>query len=343
MDLAKIKVRMQDHFTDGLVTVVGSGLSAAEGIPGMAGLADHLLEQVPDRLEGASKAAWSPIADELASGTDLETTLLKHAPDTALEALIVEATAELILAAEAEVLKLAIEGTMRLRFSRLIPHMLKTRTGIPVITTNYDRLIELAVELEGLRLDTLFVGSHVGTLNPSESKYSLCINVKQIKKAVIRSYARHALVLKPHGSLDWYMRGNVPVRCSTTLPRPLIITPGLNKYQNGYHQPFDSHRNRANQEIDRAARFLIIGYGFHDDHLQTHLVPRIKEGVPTLILTHRLSSEARQIVESSPSVIALTCPEDGEGTIVTTNGTSEVIPSSGMWDLGDFVEEVLQP
>lgn len=88
---------------------------------------------------------------------------------------------------------------------------------------------------------------------------------------------------------------------------------------------------------------MVIGYGFHDDHLQTHLVPRIKEGVPTLILTHRLSSKALQIAESSPSVIALTCSDDGKGTVVMTNGTSEVIPSSGMWDLGGFVEEVLQP
>lgn len=343
MDLAKIKVRMQEHFTDGLVTIVGSGLSVAEGIPGMAGLASHLMEQVPDRLEGNSKAGWSPIADELASGTDLETTLLKHAPDAALEARIVEATAELILAAETKILGGAIEGAVRLRFSRLLAHMLKPKSGIPIITTNYDRLVELAVELEGLSLDTLFVGTHVGKLCPEESKYSLCRGVKKVKKEVVRTYAPYALVLKPHGSLDWYMKGGTPIRSSTSLPKPLIITPGLNKYQNGYNQPFDAHRNRANQEIDRATRFLVIGYGFHDDHLQTHLVPRIKEGVPTLILTHQLSSKARQIVESSPSVIALTCPEDGEGTIVTINGTSEVIPSSGMWDLGDFVEEVLQP
>ena len=30
MDVGKLKQRLQDHFTDGLVTVVGAGLSAAE-------------------------------------------------------------------------------------------------------------------------------------------------------------------------------------------------------------------------------------------------------------------------------------------------------------------------
>ena len=50
MDVGKLKQRLQDHFTDGLVTVVGAGLSVAEGIPGMDALADHLQRNVPDRL-----------------------------------------------------------------------------------------------------------------------------------------------------------------------------------------------------------------------------------------------------------------------------------------------------
>ena len=343
MDLAKLKIKMQDHFKDGLVTIVGSGLSTAEGMPGMSGLATYLERNVPGRLVGPSRARWTQIADELGSGTDLESTLIKFPPDADLEGLIVEITAELIHDSETKILGRAIEGSVRLRFSRLLAHMLKPKGGIPVITTNYDRLIESAVELEGLRLDTLFVGSHVGMLNPDESRYSLCRGIKKVKREVIRTFADHALVLKPHGSLDWYMRGGQPVRCSTSLPRPLIITPGLNKYQNGYNRPFDTHRSRANHEIDRASRFLVIGYGFNDDHLQTHLVPRISDGVPTLILTHGLSGKASQIARTSPSVIALTCSDDGRGTVVMTNGSSEVVPDSMMWDLGGFVEEVLQP
>ena len=32
----------------------------------------------------------------------------------------------------------------------------------------------------------------------------------------------------------------------------LIITPGLNKYREGYSVPFDIHRARANEEIDKS-------------------------------------------------------------------------------------------
>ena len=80
MDVDKLKQRLQDHFTDGLVTVVGAGLSVAEGIPGMDVLADHLQRNVPDRLDAGSRPIWEQIAEDLTNGTDLENALLRHSP-----------------------------------------------------------------------------------------------------------------------------------------------------------------------------------------------------------------------------------------------------------------------
>ncbi len=83
------------------------------------------------------------------SGTDLETALLSHAPTDQVEAAIVALTADLILADEAKVLSEVLNSGRCLRFSKLLKHMLKPNSGIPIITTNYDRLIEVAVECEG--------------------------------------------------------------------------------------------------------------------------------------------------------------------------------------------------
>ena len=58
MDYDELVDFVQGHFTDGLALVIGSGLSGAEGIPGMPALATHLsnragaLASDPDR--GAS-------------------------------------------------------------------------------------------------------------------------------------------------------------------------------------------------------------------------------------------------------------------------------------------------
>src|SRR5258707_10804130 len=91
------------------------------------------------------------------------------------------------------------------------------------------------------------------------------------KKPCIDHFPR-AIVLKPHGSFDWYRNGTSAVRCSVELDAErLIITPGLNKYKAGYNAPFDKHRELANNHINRSAKLLVVGYGFNDDHLHNHL------------------------------------------------------------------------
>ena len=344
MDVGKLKQRLQDHFTDGLVTVVGAGLSVAEGIPGMVALANHLHRNMPDRLDADSRPLWEQIAEEFAKGTDLENTLLRHPPDPTMEAIIVELTANLILDAEMAIIEKVVSGERTLRFSRLLAHMLKPNTGIPVVTTNYDRLIEVAAEAIGLGVDTLFVGQHYGHLDSRQSQFSLCRKVTQRRKAVHLSYADHVVVLKPHGSLDWYLHNHDPIRCPLPLAHQrLIITPGLNKFRGGYDRPFDAHRERANKEIDSAARYLIVGYGFNNDHLQTHLEPQLKSGKPSVLITHSLSASAKALISECDGMIALSADATQDGTVVTTKDNSFFLPGPNWWDLGIFTSEVLEP
>jgi hypothetical protein len=348
MELADLKKRLQGHLTDGLVTIVGSGLSMAEGIPGMLDLAKHLVVTLPSKVPPHSVLAWEKIKEELESGTDLENALLKHQPDQSLEILIGEATAELISPAEALVFEEAISGERTLRFSRLCNHLLKPATGIPVITTNYDRLIELAAELCGLGVDTLFVGHRAGRLNGKESRFGHCRGIVERKvdgkRKPTLDYAPHVRVMKPHGSLDWYRGLHGPVACSQTLGRQrLIITPGLNKYRGGYDMPFDAHREAANREIDRASRFLIVGYGFNDEHLQTHLQPKLMDGKPAVVLTRTLSPNVAQLLEKCPGMVALARSESDTGTVASTPSGTYFYPNAHIWDLGHFVDEVLTP
>jgi hypothetical protein len=348
MDIATLKKRLQSHLTDGLVTIVGSGLSAAEGIPGMGALSKHIIATLPSLVEAASRATWDQISYSLTSGTDLESTLLAHPPDQHLESLIVDATAGLICPAEAEVFEQVLAGGRALRFSRLLRHLLKTPSGIPIITTNYDRLIELAAEVNGLGVDTLFVGHRAGRLDSRESKFNQCRGLIERKvdgkRKQTLDFAPHVRVLKPHGSLDWYQGQNGPLSCSFHLRHPrLIITPGLNKYRGGYDRPFDTHREAANREIDRASRFLIIGYGFNDEHLQTHLERRLLDGEPAVLITHSLSLKAKELLPKCHGMITLTCSAGDPGTIVNTPSAENFYPGVLLWDLGTFIDEVLTP
>ncbi|MCL4207665.1 MAG: SIR2 family protein [Pirellulaceae bacterium] len=341
----ELKRRLQAHFTDGLVTIVGSGLSCAEGIPGMNALGNHLLEQIPSSLDLSYHSTWEPIATLLESGHDLESAMLKYPPTPEVEAAIVLLTSQFICSFETAVIEDVFSGKRTLRLTRLFPHLLKPTTGIPVVTTNYERLIEVAAEMAGLGVDTLFVGEHYGRLNPRECQMRFCRDTSYSKGKVYRRFADRITLSKPHGSVDWYQHNSEPIRCpySLSLPR-LIITPGRNKFRTGYDRPFDSHRERANRDIDKASRFLVLGYGFNDDHLETHLSPRIRDGAPTLVLTHSLSVNGAILLAQSPQMTVLTCnPTVDPGTIVHTKDGTVAFNGANIWDLDQFISEVLEP
>lgn len=345
MDIHELKLLLQQHLTDGLVTIVGSGLSCAEGLPGMSELANHLDATVKTGLAAADVDRWNAISPHLLA-KGLEAALLETPPTPGLEFAIVARTAELIAVRERQIVAEVFSRARTLRFTRLVKQLLKPPTGLPIITTNYDRLLEVAVEEACLGVDTLFVGQFAGELNEQESRLSFCREVTLKGKRVQYRYRPRANIFKPHGSLDWYHRDGKPVRYSGDLDLPrLIITPGLNKFRNGYESPFDSHRERANSAIDRASRFLVIGYGFNDNHLETHLTPRIRSGVPTLLLTYVLSDNALKFVQECNNVIAIQHAEKGgaSGSGVFVAGVETFLPGLDLWDLGSFVAEVLEP
>lgn len=345
MELHELKLLLQRQFTDGLVTIVGSGLSCAEGLPGMGALADHLQANIEADLSQDDKDHWAELSP-LIKANGLEAALLLKPPTPTLETAIVTRTVELISQREREIVAEVFAKTRTLRFTRLLKHLLKPTTGVPVVTTNYDRLLEIAIEEADLGVDTLFVGQFAGHLNEQESRLSFCREVSLKGKSVRYHYRQRANVFKPHGSLDWYYRDGKPVRYAGELPLPrLIITPGLNKFRNGYDSPFDRHRERANGAIDKASRFLVLGYGFNDDHLETHLTPRIKSGVPTLLLTHSLSGNALKLVRDYANVIAIQYGTVGgkEGSSVFVNKTESFVPDVALWDLNVFISEVLEP
>lgn len=346
MNLHDVKIRLQQHLSDGLVVVVGSGLSCAEGLPGMGALADHLLATVGDGLVGTEAAAWEAIGP-LIKANGLEAALLEKPPTAILESAIAAMTAALISERERSVVAEVFAGTRILRLTKLVHHLLKPSSGLPIITTNYDRLVEIAVEEAGLGADTMFFGRFAGTLNERESQLSFCRDVVLKKSRVTYTFKPRALVCKPHGSLDWYLRNGQPVSYAGELAGAsrLIITPGHNKFRNGYDSPFDHHRGRANEAIDRASRFLIIGYGFNDDHLETHLSPAIKGGKPTLMMTHSLSHAATAMATGWPNVIALDHAQQGgvDGTRVIIDKTNLFFPGLPLWDVHTFITEILEP
>ena len=340
-----LKKELQAIFSDGLVTVIGSGLSCAEGLPGMGALATELISKVPSAIPDADKATWAAIESCLASD-GLEGALLKHPPTDGIESAIIQFTSALVLAKEQEAITACVTGARKLKIASLLPHISAATPKIArIITTNYDRLIEFATESEGWGVDSMMVGRYWGKHDPDLSDKLMVKGVSNGNKGTVRLlYRNHVKLFKPHGSLDWFMAGDTPMTRSMAFSSdPLIITPGVGKYKKGYGQPFDVHRERGNAAIDNASSILCIGYGFNDDHLQTHLSPKLKGGARALLLTHSLSPNALTVVAQSPNCTALVNSADAKnpGTIVVRGTTETLIPSVEWWDVENFVKGVL--
>jgi hypothetical protein len=340
-----LKRELQAIFADGLVTVIGSGLSCAEGLPGMVALATELSIKVPTAISEADKGTWESIEASLATD-GLEGALLKHPPTEGIESAIIQFSFAFVLAKEQEAIAACVTGNRKLKIAYLLPHISAATPKIArIITTNYDRLIEFAIEAEGWGVDTMMVGRYWGKHDPELSSKLMIRDVLPGNKGAVRLiYRNHVKLFKPHGSLDWFMAGDTPMTSSMGLTSdPLIITPGVGKYKKGYGQPFDAHRDRGNVAIDSASSILCIGYGFNDDHLQTHLSPKLKGGAKALLLTRDLSANARTVVAQSPNCTALVNSADAAnpGTIVVRGSTEVLIPDVEWWDVENFVKGVL--
>jgi hypothetical protein len=332
---------VQGHFTDGLALVVGSGLSAAEGIPGMPALAAHLSNGAGE-LMGADAVLWNDINVLLDAGEGLEAALLRHPPSESVELWIAKKTCELLLPKEHEVISAVFRGDRSLRLTTFLAKVLKPSNGLPILTPNYDRLIEVACEMAGFHVDTTAVGHYAGAFDHARSCMGSCRGITTRAKTTVLDHFPRAIVLKPHGSFDWYQSGGDARRCSLDLDVDrLMITPGINKYRAGYNSPFDKHRDLANDYIKGAGRLLVVGYGFNDDHLQTHLERRIQDGTPTLILNRSARSRVEQLARESPRCFSLSKPAAGTGVAMVTKEHQLEHQGPAIWDLGVLAKELL--
>lgn len=342
MDIDTIKKLIQDFFQDGTVTIVGSGLSLAEGIPGMRDLSYELQNQIPSQLvEVDDKVNWDKIAIDLQNGTGLEEALHKTKPNKYVEKCIRKITALYIEKADKKVFEEVVRNGKNLRFSDYLQRFNLRNQSLTVITTNYDRLIEYACEKNNLMVDTLFVGKYLLRYEPDKSKYSSCVGIQRRNgKNQKILFSPMVTLLKPHGCLSWHLINNVPYSISNfSSEDSLIITPGLNKYREGYSVPFDIHRAKANEEIDRAQRYIIIGYGFGDDHLETHLMQQLRSGKQALIFTYELSQKAEKIVKECPNITAFQHINDSDTRVLKSNGDT-ILSGINLWDVSEMIKEV---
>lgn len=343
MDIDEIKKEIQIFFDADTLTIVGSGLSVAEGIPGMSGLAKELKTKLPEMLKDLDDVKlWGKI-EPLLSTLGLEGALQEYMPSHNLEEYIRKITAEFIMRKEEKVISEVVSRNKILKIESYLKCFNIYDNGLQIITTNYDRLIEYACEINNIKVDNMFVGKYIAGFEPQNSKNQFIKCIRKNRKTPVIEYNKRVILYKPHGCLSWHMINGIPYSMPYSKNTDsLIITPGLNKYKAGYSSPFDIQRERENESIDNSSRYVAIGYGFNDEHLETHLLIQLKKGKKILIVTYALSDRAKKIIDDYSNVYACySGNEKGiEGTYVKIKKDKTFIKGKQLWNIEKLVEEV---
>lgn len=296
MSIEHISKLAQSCFQGNPVIVLGSGASMPHGLPSMGNLADYLRNHVAPTGDN-EETGWDAVAAELDAGKHLEAALEgKQLPDSLLQKIVRE-TWNCVNEKDAEVFFGLAKDPAAFPLGRILSALFQsTNVAVHVVTTNYDRVIEYACNSAGLLFNAGFTPGYLQTWEASGG-VGFIIGGKQ---------TRVVKIWKVHGSLDWFQTADdtvvgLPVfQLPDETHLPMIVTPGLNKYEKTHQDPFRSTISGADAALRGASAFLTIGFGFRDQHIHPKIIQRCKEkNVPIVVLARTLTDEAKSFLANS--------------------------------------------
>ncbi len=322
------------------VIILGSGHSAAFGLPGMDELRDHLERAVPPRLPFADTATWEQFKKAVRQ-KPLEAALHDVHLSSELMDIVVEETWKCCLPHDQRVLQDLVRNCCDFPLARLFGHLFRsTHLRLSVVTTNYDRIAEYASDAAGFGWSTGFGQGYIGHRHMGRK---LTI---QKDGAPIRMVD----IWKVHGSLDWFWSADgtmYSLPACTTPPdgfTPLMVVPGGDKYRRAFDEPFRSGISGADQAIRSGNSFLCIGYGFNDEHVQPPLLERCRrQQKPIIVLTKQLTPAAKTVLLDGRCRRFAAFEETSCGTRMFSPDHPAGVDINGvnLWSLGQCLDSVI--
>lgn len=326
------------------IVILGSGPSCAAGIPGMEGLAEHLLK----KLHNNTSIEWKKIRSDLQNKIGLETALSNNPPSESLNNEIIQIVGRYISKKDKEVRNDYFYDHKAIPVERLINYF-RAET-LTIISPNYDCLVEYCCDKLKIPCCTGFVGYFRKTRDFEKAEREMEYIDRSViikgKRRLTPKTALHVKLFKVHGSIDWYEANNKIVSDMSLADndkldnKRLIIPPGYEKYSNAFHDPFIEFIQKANDSIRSGKSFLIIGYGFNDDPIEGTLVKRFGEDEkPGIIITKELSEKAKELLSVCPDLWGIS--QKNSSTVIRNKDTEYEISDIELWRIDEFVRDVL--
>jgi hypothetical protein len=261
----------------------------------MAELGDWLARNISTDV-GPEGDGWLKVRQSMEQGQHLEQALTGKALPESLVSKIVFETWKCVSQKDEELYRRCLKGTQEITLTKALRQLLNSSNySIDVVTTNYDRVIEYACGLASIMVTAGFDPGYVQFQSPGSA----------IAFSRGGRPARAVKLWKVHGSLDWFQRADGELVGGHLEPSelegmtPLIVSPGVSKFERTYQEPFRTAIQGADSVLENAAGYLCIGFGFRDSHIEPKIVARCRrENVPTIVIARTLTDEAKLFLRS---------------------------------------------
>ena len=313
--------------------ILGSGSSAAYGLPLMNELSDEIRNH-SNKFDATEFAALCNNLSSMNIEEAIDKSTLSESSLEVLRRIVWKFINERDLGLLQDIYLKKVDFAL----AKLLSIIIRPTPNIAnIVTTNYDRLAEYATDLIRATAVTGFEGNLI--------RISEFPNATTSNKRILNR-ERVVNIWKVHGSLDWFSDNNngiVSFPLAPDIPftySPLIIAPGKGKYSVTHSEPYRDIITQADNTFSKAGSYLCIGYGFNDDHIQPKLIEQIKNGKPIVVLCHTATEACKQNVISTEvkKYVVIEYSSDGK-TSVIGNGYSGIYDGD-FWNLSDFIKAV---
>ncbi len=199
---------------------------------------------------------------------------------------------------------------------------------VNIITTNYDRVLEYVLSYNNIPFTDGFNGKMLSIFDNTLFKNRDMVNL-----------------IKVHGSLNWF-NVNDDIRyinCYSDKYEPQIITPSKNKYREAYHSPYRELIQKSDSLIETASSFLVVGFGFNDEHLTPKIRAKVKKGIPIVLITKEVTENTKEELKDADKYIFLEDSSNENKTKITYKTSKDSTEISleidgSYWQLNKFME-----
>ena len=155
--------------------------------------------------------------------------------------------------------------------------------------------------------------------------------------------------MKVHGSLNWFSFNNgYPFFLTGEYEdkindlKSLMILPSNLKYQDSFQEPYRTIITKSDEIIEQAKSFLVVGFGFNDEHITPKLDNQIKKGIPIVVITKKATDFCKKKLQNAQKYCLF---EKGESKTTKLESSEEQLDwykirnlDGTYWKLENFME-----